>query len=301
MRPAPSIATWVTSVVVVVLLDSGPPALAQEPSQADAIVRRYLDLPYPQDDPLGESRSRRLEVLRELQRSPVEAVRAISRALPDTQDARQRAELAEALGECMTPEAAAKLCDLLADPDERVRGQAIHRLRLMARRVDRVGGRRDQRGNERAPRVGGLVPHLIRAARDAAEPNRVAALYALADTLDPAAIEELRNRLEDDGAAVRFHAACLLTEFRDASGLGEMKRALERLRGQGGEGMAPFETERLLASFERITGKSFGAIPSNPHLSSDSRAAARARERYGELLEAWAAWWAWEPGAGGMK
>jgi hypothetical protein len=33
----------------------------------------------------------------------------------------------------------------------------------------------------------------------------------------------------------------------------------------------------------------------NPMLSSDSRRVEESQRRYKELLEAWAAWWAWEP------
>jgi len=51
----------------------------------------------------------------------------------------------------------------------------------------------------------------------------------------------------------------------------------------------------LLASLERITGKSFGEIPMNPHLCSDTTKIAEYEQRYGELLRIWAQWWAWEP------
>ena len=52
----------------------------------------------------------------------------------------------------------------------------------------------------------------------------------------------------------------------------------------------------VLASLERITGKSFGELPHlNPFLNSDSRCAQQSTQRYRELLDAWAPWWAWEP------
>ena len=148
------------------------------------------------------------------------------------------------------------------------------------------------------------MPYLIKAASDRAEQNRVTALFALADTLDPAAIAELRHRLTDDSEKVRFQAACFLTEFKDASGLGEMKKALERLhtppesRLTADQDYERVQTaERLLASFERITGKSFGPVPREPGLSSDLSLAEASRLRYQELLDVWAAWWAWEPAA----
>jgi HEAT repeat protein len=143
--------------------------------------------------------------------------------------------------------------------------------------------------------VPGLVPHLVRAAGDEAEENRVLALYALADTLDPAAVAAVRSRLKDKSEAVRFQAACLLTEFKDASGLDEMKAALKRFRADP-KAAGPFDVERLLASLQRLTGKSFGPIPANPLLASDTRVIAASEARYRELLDTWAAWWDWEPG-----
>jgi HEAT repeat protein len=239
-----------------------------------------------------------LRTLDELKPSPDLAVREIARVLPDVKDPRQRAELAEALRHFPMKESAARLCELLDDPDEQVRQQAIASLRLMARRVDRSGGQRVQRGGEFAPQVEGLVPQLIKAAGDKAPRNRVVALFALADTLDPAAIAEIRRRLKDESAEVRFHAACFLTEYQDASGLSELKQMLTRLRSETESKVTDsFDTERLLACFERITGKSFGPVPMNPGLSSDSRQAQELEQRSKQLLETWAAWWAWEPAA----
>jgi hypothetical protein len=76
--------------------------------------------------------------------------------------------------ECQTREAAARLSELLDDPDANVRSSAISSLRMMARRVDRRGGQRTQYGSVFAPKVEGLVPYLIKAASDRAEQNRVA-------------------------------------------------------------------------------------------------------------------------------
>jgi hypothetical protein len=193
------------------------------------------------------------------------------------------------------PEEAQALVKKLDDPDPAVRQGAVVELRLLARRADIAGGRREKRGAEFAPKVKGLVPYLVRAAGDKVEANRMLALYALADTLDPAAVAAIRERVKDDSAMVRFTAAGLLTEFKDASGLDEMKKALARFREKP-ESAGPFDVEKLLASFERITGKSFGEIPANPSLSSDRVVAAASEKRYRELLDTWAAWWAWEPG-----
>jgi hypothetical protein len=56
------------------------------------------------------------------------------------------------------------------------------------------------------------------------QPNRVSqrrvnALFALADTFDPAAIADIHRRLTDDSEEVRFQAACFLAECQDASEL----------------------------------------------------------------------------------
>jgi hypothetical protein len=182
----------------------------------------------------------------------------------------------------------------LDDPAAEARQQAIHQLRLKARRVDMSGGQRVRHGGPFEPQVPGLVPYLVKAAGDETEGNRVTALIALADTLDPAAVTAIRGRLKDKSQLVRFHAACLLTEFKDASGLDEMRAALARFRADP-KAAGPFDVERLLASFERVTGKGFGPIPANPFLASDTRVIQASEARYRELLDTWAAWWDWRP------
>src|SRR5438067_1236828 len=90
------------------------------------------------------------------------------------------------------PEPVADFVKALDDPAEKTRSEALQKLRLLARKVDRMGPSRLQRGEEFAPKVAGLVPHLVRAAADKAEEVRVLALFALADTLDPMAVKTLR-------------------------------------------------------------------------------------------------------------
>jgi len=150
-------------------------------------------------------------------------------------------------------------------------------------------------GPDFTPKVEGLVPLLVSAASDGEEGNRIKALYALADTRDPLAVLELRKRLKDPSDRVRLYAACFLTEFHDASGLAEMRRGLDRLRNVDPLDARPFPlagARMLLASFERITGKSFGPIPAEPPV-----AGAPTEKRCKELLHAWADWWAWHPPA----
>jgi hypothetical protein len=328
-------------VLVCAVLLSGLVTAGTPESEATRIVAAYLKMPQPEDDPAGKVRSERLQILSALKAVPDEATDAVGRALPQVKDSRQRVELAEALGvQVQTKAAATLLCELLKDPNDKVRWQAIHGLRLLSSRTNRTGGRRvlsypdprssqereratrqamqagtlsstrrtvepkDERNEayvEFAPKIEGLVPYLVTAANDEVEGNRVNALYALADTRDPAAVVELHRRLKDPGDKVRLCAACFLTEYQDASGLSEMQAALVHLRrtdpGTDSEGDFEYygQVERLLASFERITGKSFGRVPMNPRLSSDTRQIGELEKQYRNLLHAWAQWWAWEP------
>ena len=266
--------------------------------RADQIIDRYLALPFPDEDRLGESRQARLKVMADLAEIPVDAVPAIERRLPTVKSPGQRAELTEVLARITTRESAAVLVKLLEDPDRHVRNVAISGLRHMARRTDRVGPDRRVREDGIVPRVPGLLPYLLQAAKDDDESNRGTALYALADTRERAAVAALRARLHDTSDDVRLITACLLTEFQDASGLPEMRRALERLRKADRRDVrASFAVDRLLPSFERITGKSFGPIPMNPMLFSNSEGAKRAEQGREPLLDIWAAWWTWEPPA----
>jgi hypothetical protein len=275
-------------------------------SEAEQIIQRYLKMPHPKDASFNEARVARLNVLAELKSMPEQAIGAIGRTLPEVENPRQRCELASMLGDHFhTEESAALLCELLNDPDRHVRWQAIHGLRMMARRTDRSGGKRIQRRPDFEPKVQGLVPYLVSAASDKTEHNRVCALYALADTRDPSAVSEMRNRLKDQSEKVRLYAACFLTEYQDAAGLPEMRNALNRCRSIDVKRLAVeldysyyHEAELLLASLERITGKSFGPIPLNPTLCSDSRRMQDIKKRYKALLDTWAEWWAWEPKAG---
>jgi len=272
-------------------------------SEAEQIIQRYLKMPHPKDASFNEARIARRNVLAELKAMPEQAIRAIGRTLPEVENPRQRCELASMLGDYFhTEESAALLCGLLQDPDEKVRWQAIHGLRMMARRTARSGGKRIQRRPDFVPKVQGLVPYLVSAAGDKAERNRVSALYALADTRDPSAVSEMRNLLKDQSEKVRLYAACFLTEYQDAAGLPEMRNALNRCRSIDVKRLAVeldysyyHEAELLLASLERITGKSFGPIPLNPTLCSDLRRMQDIKRRYKSLLDTWAEWWAWEP------
>ena len=104
--------------------------------------------------------------------------------------------------------------------------------------------------------------------------------------------------MNDRSEKVRLRAACLLTEYQDAAGLPEMREALDRIRkiekiDREDDYNHYTRIEMLLASFERITGKSFGDIPMNPTLSS--LIDPPGKKRYKELLDIWHMWWNWQP------
>ena len=274
---------------------------AQE-NQAELIVERYLKLPIPETDMMGVARQARRGTLSGLKPMPEEAFRVIKKVLPTLPNWIQRKELAGFIGSNVHTEASAKwLFELLDDPHYLVRSSAISSLGRMARRIDTQGSQRTVVSEIYEPKVEGLVPYLIKGARDVSELNRRHALYGLANARDPAAQAELRNRLTDDSEMVRTYAAGFLTEYQDASGMVQMRKSLERLRQGFSEEFWDeeiyyyWEAEILMVSFERITGKSFGPVPMNPSLSSHTEQIEQLRQQYRALLGTWSAWWAWEP------
>ncbi len=291
-------------ILACVVAFSTSAAAKPQDSKATEVIQRYLKMPMPRKPPgSGPERKARLKVLGELKSMPAEAVSAYRRAMREVKNPWQRYELAVNFRSTCSyfdiEESVALLCELLTDHDEKIRCEAIRGLHGMARRTERIGGKRIQRKPDFAPKVGGLVPYLISAASDKVDSNRIVALYALADTREPLAVSELRKKLKDPSVLVRSLAACLLTEYQDATGLPEMRNALDRLRSINTplalDMLYYHEAERLLSSFERIIGKSFGRIPLNPILCSDTRQIQNIKKQYNILLDTWAEWWAWEP------
>jgi HEAT repeat protein len=306
-------------VLIVGLAFSVHAAKEEHISKVETIFKRYLDTPHPKgpsktdaydrrmDKKTNRARLDRLAILAELKAFPTESVLVARRVLFEQADPKQRHEIVGRLGEIHTRECAELLRDVIQnvrkpkDEDEAlyeelVRSSAVQGLRTMGgRRTVRFGGKRIQQGADFEPKVPGLVPYMISAADDPAERVRISALYALADSREPAAVAELRNRLKDPSNKVRLYAACFLTEYQDAAGLTEMRKALDRLRKTdvGHDFDLYWNIEMLLASFERITGKSFGDIPLNPMLSGYSPPPGK--KRYKELLDTWHTWWTWKP------
>lgn len=295
---------------------------AEEQRLPDEIILDYLSMPHPEAGESDDTFQDRWQVLVELAGVPEASVEAVESVLADV-DPRQRYELVTLLGDHIHTKSSAQiLCGLLDDPDERIRRSAVMGLRRMAARIDRTGPERRivsdrQNGTrwvepveesdielyEHEPKVEGLVPFLIKAAVDPSEDVRTAALYALADTREPEAVSALRDRLIDPSARVRFHAAAFLTEYKDASGLPELKQSLARLPDTDPEDDFKHycNVALTIGSFERITGKSFGTIPLNPMLLSSHDTMQESVDQYHRLIWAWTNWWQWTPDAIEMK
>jgi hypothetical protein len=267
-------------------------------SDATALIERYLAMPTFDMTTFGDQ----ARFLAELKTMPNGAVAAAEKVLFDRANSKQRRMIVGALGDHIhTGDCARLLIRVLQEPlkhmDEEsarweglVRDAAVLGIRKMAARVHLSGPKREVFAPESEPQVQGLVPYLISAANDEAESVRISALLGLADTRDPLAQAELKNRLKDPSPAVQFNAACLLTEFKDNSGLPELRRsvayALERWPKPDG-----IQVEMLLASLERITGKSFGEIPNSLTGDIDFRTGqSTATLKYKELLLKWQAW-----------
>jgi HEAT repeat protein len=267
---------------------------SEPPPSAPRILEEYLALPLPDSDPLGEARGARLDILRRLWPIPEEAVSAISVTLPTAPTHVHRIELLEVLGRLPTPQSADLLAAYLEVPDSKLRGAALHGLRRLASRIERRGVVDVPLEPEFAPKVDGLLPHLIAAANDEDPEIRASALFALADTRSPQAVKEIRHHLRDLDDTVRLRAACLLTEFDDDSGLDELGLALAKLTNPDAEevSLRYFMAEHVLASLARITEDNPGPPPMQPALASNTGRAEELRKEYEDLLDRWALWWA---------
>jgi HEAT repeat protein len=234
-----------------------------------------------------------LTVLRQLIAMPDEAVPAIAAAVQDVKSETHRRELIEILGRIPVQSSADLLVEILENGNAGERSVAIRSLRLLAARIRRSGVVRVPVGPDFPPKIDGLVPYLVAAADDEDTGVRWLALWALADTRDPAAADKLRDCLRDPDPEYRFIAACLLTEFDDASGLPELRNALTRLRdpSQKHDPRYYAEAQHLAASFQRITGQDMGEIPGLPMVHSSITASREAEVRLDELMELWDGWW----------
>jgi len=296
---------------------STAPAFADAMSDARDILDRYTRADRPagpskndpydraMDELVNRARQARALILAEWKAMPAEAVAVAGTFLSDKASPVQRYEIVSALGHNIHTRACAELLHCVLQDvrqpkeeeaaiyEELTRLSAVSGLGQMARTVDHLGRGRTQRGTPFAPQVPGLAPYLVAAAADKSELVRVWALTALADCGDPAAVAEFRRHLEDKSDRVRFHAACLLTEFQDTSGLPRMRDKLGQLRKTDPKTDDNYyrDAELLFAAFERCTGKSMGKTPLDPSLSGSTTGAAVTAQEYQTLLNAWDAWW----------
>lgn len=287
--------------ILVMILISVPDSLAtgeDSVSNAMIIIERYFSMRSQDSEDIGKAG----RLLAELKEMPNGAVAAAEKVLFERANSRQRRAIVGALGDHIhTTECAQLLYRVLKDVresksnerwEELLRSSAVHGLRKMARRTNRSGAFRT--GPDFEPQVKGILPYLIFATNDKSEMVRVNALYGLADSRDPAAVPELRKCLNDPSWKIRLLAACFLTEYQDTSGLSEMCKGAKQLQQKPTDVIESLEyyqnIELTLASFERITRKSFGDIPRNPLISSDSNAEANASRIYKEFLNEWELW-----------
>ncbi len=296
-------------------LDARPATIPGAKTESDRaavvgeIVDRYLAAPWAKgvarswpgyETANDEAKQARLAILTELEAMPEEAVPAVERVVFGQATSLQRLELVRVLLHIHTRKCAEllhRVAEDVREPDgendalceDVVRQTAVRGLGRMAKRTDRTSHQRIPRRPEFSAKVPGLVPYLISATDDKAVRVRLTALIGLADCRDPRAVPALRACLKDTNTEVRRYAACYLTEYHDATGLPEMRAALSRLK-DARIGTEHYALEMLFASFERITGKSFGEIP-----TLDCVWEASEIRRYRELHDAWAAWWDWQP------
>jgi HEAT repeat protein len=301
--------------ILLLLAVSIAPALADSMSDARDVLDRYTRADRPADpsktNPPNRAtaglafrgflatRMTRDSILAKWKATPAEAVAVAGPFLFDKASPVQRYEIVASLGQnILTRECADLLHRVLEDEsahyDQQTRSAAVDGLDRMARTAAPGAITRVQRGPSSAPQVPGLTPYLVAAAGDKSELIRVLAINALADCGDPDALAELRRRLQDKSEAVRFRAACLLTEFQDASGLPLLRDKLGQILKKDPK-MADFsdysDAALLFVSFERWTGKSMGKTPMNPSISSSTTQAAAWAQEYQTMLKAWDAWW----------
>jgi HEAT repeat protein len=223
----------------------------------------------------------------------VAASPGIAVAAPDSDPNQQRRKTLEAMGRQPSQQSAATLVDALDDPDPDIRRVAVQGLRRFASRIERRGVVDVPLDAQFPPQIEGLVSHLIVAAQDDDPDVRSLALWALADSKEAVAADEIRRHLEDADRRVRFQAACLLSEFGDNAGLPLLGDSLlqaardEKARG----GLFITDIECLLASLARLEPDGPGSPPMNPLLASSMVRGKELSAEYAALLSDWASWW----------
>jgi len=301
---------FVFAYLLALIAHAAPPDAT---SSAEELLNRFLIAHQGPDSRKGAAWQDETVMLRQLLKLPAaEVVPVIEEVLRDRATPSQRSSIVGVLGrQIHTREWADVLYRLVKDvrvpsdkdaarTEELVRSKAVRGLSRLAARQIRSGDYRVRVGPDSEPKVAGIAPYFIAAAMDPSDLVRVTALYGLADSRDPAAVRGLREHLTDESDRVRLYAACFLTEYKDATGLPEMRRALERFRVKKVVSVEDEcyyypEAGMLLTSFERITGQSFGKVPRNPGLFSAIKQQEAAKDRFSRLIDVWSEWWRWQP------
>ncbi|MGD0100745.1 MAG: hypothetical protein ABSC60_10410 [Acidobacteriota bacterium] len=216
------------------------------------------------------------------------AIAAILKARPGAVFQFQKHQLATALATIKTPASTKALLALLPDSDDEFRTAAIEGLTVgIIRHVSDSDS--DQVFSaliRQAPleKIEGSRSRICMVMLYLA--GKVAPGARKTDPLAVSAVDMLQGRLKnDESSQVRFEAACALAEFYDFSGKEELKKAIPAMHSLAGPALG-----RAVSAIEKISGKTFGPVPLDPILASDTRAIPALRDQRQALLDKLAEW-----------
>lgn len=190
-----------------------------------------------------------------------------------------------------TPATVEKLDKYLSDPNPDIRKAAIQALRHFASRVTRKGALPAGPVQMHAPILPDIAPYLLKASHDNETSVRQLALFALADSRDPAAVIRLKQAMNDPDPRTALLAAALLAEFDDPAALGKLKESIIEISKSRFDVSRFTDAAQVIAGLERLTGQSLGSIPMAPGLSSGSQVEKiRLEVTFNELINKWAEW-----------
>jgi hypothetical protein len=231
---------------------------------------------------------RRAQLYRDVGEVGDPAIAAILKARPGATSRIQQNQLATALATVKTPAGTKALLALLSDPDNEFRTAAIHGLTAGIMRHENDGdidqvfsalikqAPSEQFEGSRS-RICMVMSYLA---------GKVAPGVRKANPLAVSAVGMLQGRLKDDESPqVRFEAACALAEFDDFSGKEELKKVVPAMDSFAGPALG-----RAVSAIEKISGKTFGSVPLDPILASDTRTIPALRDQRQALLDKLAEW-----------
>jgi hypothetical protein len=216
------------------------------------------------------------------------AIVAILKLRPGAVFQSQKNQLATALATIKTSASTKALLALLPDSDDEFRTAAIEGLTggIMRHERDEDSDQIFSAFIRQAPlekiegsrrRICMVMPYLA---------LKVAPGARKTDPLAISAVGMLQGRLEDDESSqVRFEAACALAEFDNFSGKGELKNAIPAMHSFAGPALG-----RAVSAIEKISGKTFGPVPLDPILVSDTSTIPTLLDQRQALLDKLAEW-----------